>query len=372
MQVPFLDLRAQQARIQKELDSALNEVIDTTSFVGGPILASFQEQLAEFMGVKHAVGVASGTAAISIAVRALGLEPDAEVITTAYTAVPTPEAITRAGARPVFADIDEATYQIDPDSVAERIGPRTRALVVVHLHGLGAPIDRLQELARRHDLVLIEDVAQAQGARFQGRRLGTFGRAGCLSFFPSKNLGGFGDGGAVVTDDEQIDRFVMMYSNHGRITKFEHEIEGANERLDTLQAAVLRAKLPYLDEWNARRRQVAAWYAEDLGDVAGVTLPKPLPGVEPVWHLYVVRVPDRNGLQKFLKSRGVGSGLHYPLPLHLQKAYAWMGAGPGSYPAAERVTQDILSLPMDPFLTREQVSYVAEAVKDFLVGRTQA
>ncbi|MFQ5699198.1 MAG: DegT/DnrJ/EryC1/StrS family aminotransferase [Myxococcota bacterium] len=369
MQVPFLDLPRQHARIRDELDRALGSVVESAAFVGGPRVASFQEALAEFVGTRHAVGVASGTSALAITLRALGLEPGDEVITTALTAAPTAEAVTLAGARVVFADIDENTFQIDPQSVAEQVTSRTRALLPVHLYGLAAPLDALEPIAREHDLVLIEDTAQALGARFRGARLGSIGRAGCLSFFPSKNLGGFGDGGAVVTDDPEIHRFVTMYSNHGRLTKFDHEIEGANERLDGLQAAVLEVKLRHLDAWNARRREVAGWYAEDLLEVEEVTLPSPLEDVEPSWHLYVIRISDRDALQRHLKSRGIQTGQHYPLPLHLQRAYGWMQLGRGTFPAAELATSRILSLPMDPFLTREQVRYVTDSIKDFAAGR---
>lgn len=369
MQVPFVDLPGQHSHIRSELDQAVESVIENAAFVGGPRVASFQEALAEFTGTRHAVGVASGTSALAIALRALGLQPGDEVITTTLTAAPTAEAITLAGARVVFADIDENTFQIDPESVEAQITSRTRVLLPVHLYGLGAPLDALERIARERDLILIEDAAQALGARFGGARVGSIGRAGCLSFFPSKNLGGFGDGGAIVTDDPEIHRFATMYSNHGRLTKFDHEIEGANERLDGLQAAVLEVKLRHLDDWNARRRSVAGWYAEDLLEVEDVTLPLPIEGVEPTWHLYVIRVSDRDSLQRFLKSRGIQTGLHYPSPLHLQRAYGWMKLERGALPAAELAAQRVLSLPMDPFMTPEQVHYVTDCIQDFAAGR---
>ncbi len=363
MKIPFLDLAAQHRRIRGELDEAIRGVVDACAFIGGERLRRFEKALAAHMERRHARGVATGTAALTIALRALRLEPGDEVITTALSAVPTPEAITLAGARVVFADLEPGTFQIDPDQVASLITPRTRAILPVHLYGLSARIDRLLGIAERHELAVIEDVAQAQGARFQGQRLGSFGLAGCLSFFPSKNLGGFGDGGAVVTDDEDLARFVTMYRNHGRLEKFTHEFEGANERLDALQAAILEVKLRTLDAWNARRREVAQWYQEALAEVEEVALPQPIAGCEPVWHLYVVLVPHRETVAKELNERGVATGLHFPQALHMQPAYAYLGHGRGSFPVAEQVAAHCLSLPMDPFLTREQVGYVAAQLK---------
>jgi len=365
VKVPFLDLKSLHARIQEELDHAIREVTGHTAFIGGPALARFERDLAEFMETAHAKGVSSCTAGLAMALRSLGLAPDDEVITTVHTAIPTAESIRLAGAKLVFADIDEATYQIDPEQVASLVTRKTRAILPVHLYGLAAPIDSILEIAERHGLTVIEDVAQAQGARFQGRRLGTFGKAGCLSFFPSKNLGGFGDGGAVVTDDDELHRFVSMYSNHGRLEKFTHEFEGANERLDGLQAAVLGVKLRYLDEWNERRRQVAGWYEEELGSIEELGLPRPIEGSEPVWHLYVVRAPDRDSLQRYLQERHIGCGLHYPISLNLQPAYAHLGQGEGSFKVAEKVASEVLSLPMDPFLTREQVGAVGDVLRDY-------
>jgi dTDP-4-amino-4,6-dideoxygalactose transaminase len=262
----------------------------------------------------------------------------------------------------VLVDIDPETWLIDPARVAEAITPRTRALLPVHLYGMPVALDALLDIAARHGLVLIEDCAQAAGARYRGRRVGSLGRAGCHSFFPSKNLGGFGDGGALVTDDPELDRFTAMYRDHGRLEKFSHEMIGANERLDTLQAAVLRVKLQYLDEWNARRRSVADWYAEDLDGVSEIRLQRRVTGAEPVWHLFAIRAPGRDALAESLREKGIGTGLHYPLSLDRQPAFAFLGRA-GRCPVAERVCREVLSLPMDPFLTREQVRHVAEALK---------
>ncbi|HTO70662.1 MAG TPA: DegT/DnrJ/EryC1/StrS family aminotransferase [Myxococcota bacterium] len=369
MKVPFLDLQGQHARIRGELDAAVRAVVDDCAFIQGKPVARFEAALAKQLERRHARGVSSGTAALSIALRALGVGPGDEVITTAHTAVPTAESILLVGARPVFVDVDPETWLIDADRVEAALTPCTRALLPVHLYGMPAPLDRLLALAAQHGLPLVEDCAQAAGARLHGKRLGSFGRAGCHSFFPSKNLGGFGDGGALATDDDGIAEFAAMYRDHGRKEKFVHEIMGANERLDGLQAAVLEVKLRYLDEWNARRREVAGWYAEELAGIRSVRLQRrSAPSAEPVWHLFAVCVEDRDGLAKHLADRGVGTGIHYPLALSQQPMFARCAA-PGDFPVAERVCREVLSLPMDPFLEREQVSWVCEAVKQFCVER---
>jgi len=363
MDVPFLDLRGQHERLRAELDAAWAGAIDESAFIMGKPVELFEGELSAFMERRFARGVSNCTSALMLSLRWLGLKPGDEVITTVHTAIATAEAITLAGGRVVFADIDPESWLIDLRHVESLIGPRTRALLPVHLYGMPAPIDRFAALAQKHGLSLIEDVAQAQGARYRGRRVGSFGLAGCLSFFPSKNLGGFGDGGAVVTDDPELSRYVAMFSNHGRLEKFTHEIQGGNERLDALQAAILRIKLRRLDEWNARRRQVADWYAQELSGVEGLSLQRRTPQAEPVWHLFAVQAAERDALASRLKARGIGTGLHYPLPLNLQPAFAAFGQGRGSFPVAERLCDHVLSLPMDPFLTRDQVAYVSEAVR---------
>jgi len=361
MNVPFLDLRAQHDRIRSELDAAIREVIDTASFVNGPAVAQFEHAFARFCGHRFAYGVSSGTAALSIALRALGVQPGDEVITAGLGAVPTAEAIVLAGATPVLVDVDPDTWLIDAERVAASITPRTRALIPVHLYGMPVPVAPLLDLAKRHGLDVIEDCAQAAGARLDGQRVGSFGRAGCHSFFPSKNLGGFGDAGALTTDDEGLARFAAMYRDHGRLEKFTHEIIGANERLDSIQAAVLSVKLRQLDEWNARRRAVADWYAEELSGIAEIRLQRRVPGAEPVWHLFTICSPDRDRLAEALKQRGIGTGLHYPVSLNRQPSFAFLGER--ALPVAERICAETLSLPMDPFLTREQVHWVCEAIK---------
>ena len=361
--VPFLDLAGQHARLRPELDAAWRATVDGSAFIMGEPVEAFESELAAYMESRFACGVSNCTAALMLSLRALKLAPGDEVITTVHTAIATAEAITLAGGTVVFADIDPESWLVDLAQVESPITPRTRALLPVHLYGMPLPIDEFVALAARRGLALIEDLAQAQGARFAGRRVGTFGLAGCLSFFPSKNLGGFGDGGAVITDDADLSRYVSMYRNHGRLEKFTHEIQGGNERLDGLQAAILRVKLHVLDEWNARRRQVADWYAEELAGLDEIVLQRRTPGAEPVWHLFVVQTERRDALAAALKQRGIGTGLHYPMPLNLQPAFAHLGQGRGAFPVAERLCDQVLSLPMDPFLTREQVAAVADAVR---------
>jgi len=369
MQVPFSDLSAQYLEARSEIDAAWQDVVTRSAFIGGEPVKRFETELAASFGLKYACGVASGTAALAITLRSFGLGPEDEVITTVHTAAPTAEAITLAGARIVFCDIEEETFEIDPAAVEAAITPRTRVLLPVHLYGLSARLKELLAIARKHNLILLEDCAQAQGTLYDGRPVGTFGVAGCLSFFPSKNLGGFGDGGAVVTNDEKIERFVRMYSNHGRLSKFDHTIQGANERLDALQAALMLPKLRRLEQWNERKRQAAEWYRRRLSDIEEVRLPHPVPECTPTWHLFVVRIADRDDLARLLKERGVSTGLHYPLPLNLQPAFESLSKPAGSFPVAERLTQrEILSLPMFPHIAEEQVDYVCRQIREYVTA----
>ncbi len=369
MQVPLCDLTAQYLEAKEEIDTAFHEAAMKSAFIGGEPVKKFETELASSFGLKHAVGVSNCTAALSIVLKSLALQPGDEVITTVHTAAPTAEAITLAGGRIVFCDIEEATFQIDPKAVEAAITPRTRALLPVHLYGLSVRLRELLAIAEKHHLILIEDCAQAQGTLYDGKPVGTYGAAGCLSFFPSKNLGAFGDGGAVVTDNDEIARFVRMYSNHGRQSKFDHTIQGANERLDALQAAIMLPKLRRLAQWNERRRQAAEWYRQRLADVEEVRLPQPIPECTPTWHLYVIRTEGRDALAKFLKDKGVGTGLHYPMPLNLQPAFASLNKPAGSFPVAEWVTQqEILSLPMYPHLREEQVDHVCAQIREYIVS----
>lgn len=365
MKVPFADLKPQYQEIKAEIDSAISNVIANTSFIGGKPVKEFEQALAKSFGRQFACGVANGTAAIAMTLRALDLGPEDEVITTVHTAIPTAEAIVLGGAKIVFCDIEEDSYNIDPKAIEAAITPRTKALLPVHLYGQPVKLAEIKAIAEKHSLVLIEDCAQAQGAAYNGKPVGTFGLAGCLSFFPSKNLGGFGDGGAMVTDDAAVDKYVRMYCNHGRTDKYLHEFVGTNERLDALQAAILNEKMKKLDEWNARRRNVADWYKELLADVPEISLPYVIPEATPIWHLFVILVENREAFMDYLSKQGVSTGLHYPMALHQQPAFKHMGFKPGDFPAAEKVTSQCVSLPMYPQMTREEAEYVSECIKSY-------
>lgn len=365
MQVSFVDLHPQYLEVQSEIDQALRKLIDTTSFIGGKTVKAFEEQLARAEGRRHAIGLKSGTAALVLALQALDLPPDAEVITTPMTAVPTVEAVVQAGLRPVLCDIDPAACQLSPEAAAAAITDKTRVLLPVHLYGIPAPLREFSALAERHGLYLVEDVAQAQGAALDGRRVGTWGKAACYSFFPSKCLGGFGDGGALATDDEAVATHVRAASNHGRLEKYVHGWVGYNERLDTLQAAVLGAKLPRLAAWNEARARAAGWYLDGLAGIEDIVLPEVPEGAAPAWHLFVIRTPLRDELAAWLKEQGVGTGLHYPIPVHLHPAYEFLGYKAGSLPEAEKAADTVLSLPMYPHLKESEAAYVIEQVTRF-------
>lgn len=363
--VPLVDLRRQYAPLLAQLQAAACQVLTDCDFIGGKAVRAFEAEFAAALGVTSSVGVASATAGLQATLWALGIGPGDEVIVPAHTAIATAEAVMLTGAQVVFADIEPDTGTLDPDDVARRITSRTRAIVPVHLYGQAADMDRLLPLARQHDLYLVEDCAQAIGARLHGRALGSFGDAGVYSFFPSKNLGGFGDGGAVIARDPALLNRVRMYSNHGREDKFRHDFEGTNSRLDTLQAALLRVNLPHLPAWNAARRAIADQYQQHLGRLPWLTLPVTRPGAEHIHHVYVVRTRWRDALAVHLHELGVQTGLHYPIALHRQPAYARLDLGPGSLPVAEDVCATCLSLPMFPSLTPAEVDRVCDAVGRF-------
>jgi dTDP-4-amino-4,6-dideoxygalactose transaminase len=368
--IPLVDLKAQYLSIKDEIDAAIQRCIDRATFILGPEVAAFEEEFAAFCGVRHAVGVDSGTAALHLALRILGVGPGDEVVTTAYTFIATAEVVSLVGARPVFVDIDPRTYNMDPAKLEEAITPRTRAIIAVHLAGQPADMDPILDVARRHGLPVIEDAAQAHGATYRGRPVGTLGDLACFSFYPGKNLGCYGDGGALVTDRDDYADQARLLRDHGRRSKYEHLVTGYGYRLDALQAAILRAKLPHLHEWNERRRAHAAAYAELLRPL-GVGLPQELPGARSVYHLYVVRVPARDQVFASMRERGIGVGIHYPIPLHLQPVYRDLGYREGDFPEAERAAREVLSLPMYPELTRAQMERVAAALAEALeaVGR---
>jgi dTDP-4-amino-4,6-dideoxygalactose transaminase len=364
MRVPLMDLKAQYLTLSHEIDDAIRAVIDRSDFVSGLDVGQFEKEFAQYLGCTEVVGVASGTAALHLALVACGIEPGDEVVTTAHTFAATGEAIVHAGARPVFVDIDESTYLIDPNQAEDAITPRTRAILPVHLYGQPCDMDALLDIASRRGLWLVEDAAQAHGARFKGKACGTLGHIGCFSFYPGKNLGAYGDGGAVCSNDRALAARVRKLRDHGRSGKYEHELIGFGERLDTIQAAILRVKLRKLDEWNRRRREHAADYRALLEGLVG--LPVEQRGAHHVYHLFVVRTEVRDALLEHLRSQGVTAGVHYPIPLHKQAAFRNAGFSDVALPTTERVVDEILSLPMYPELTRTQLNYVVEVVVSFL------
>jgi dTDP-4-amino-4,6-dideoxygalactose transaminase len=432
--IPFLDLKVQYSQIREELAPVLDHIMENGAFIGGPEVASFEAEFAAFCGSPHCVGLNSGTDALRFALIAAGVGPGDEVITVPHTFIATTEAISQAGAVPVFVDIDPQTCTLDParlqefierncrvvqstnqlevfsepwitpagkaqaDSKAEQ--PRSvvstsrglqrrprasdgvmepllinhstnrpvRAIVPVHLYGQTADMDPILALAREFRLTVVEDACQAHGALYKGRPAGSMGTAGCFSFYPGKNLGAFGDAGAVVTADEALAGRIRMLRDHGQSRKYYHDIEGYNGRLDAIQAAVLRLKLKRLAAWNRARRENAALYTQLLSDVPGVSVVREAPYAQSVYHLYVILTDDRDGLQQYLTEKGVGTGLHYPLPLHLQQAYASMGHRRGDFPVTERTAARLLSLPMYAELTREQIEFVVDCIKKYMEG----
>lgn len=365
--ISFLDLTAAYRRLQPEIDAALGRVAAAGHYILGDEVAAFESEFAAYVGLDYAIGVASGTDAVMLALRACGVGPGDEVITASHTAVATVAAIEQCGATPHFADIDAATFTMDAAALEAAITPRTKAVVVVHLYGCPADMDAIMPIARAHGLVVVEDCAQAHGARYAGRMAGTMGDAAAFSFYPTKNLGALGDGGAVVTDRPEVAERLRQLRQYGWRERYISEIPGFNSRLDELQAAVLRARLRHLDEENDDRRRLAAAYDQALGPLP-VATPFARPVDKPVYHLYVIRSEQRDALQAYLGRRGIGTAIHYPVPVHRQPAYARLGYGPGSLPATETAAREILSLPLYPDLPPAAVASVAAAISDFLAG----
>jgi dTDP-4-amino-4,6-dideoxygalactose transaminase len=357
--VPLVDLAAQHMDVAEEVMSALAEVMRSGAFIGGPAVGQFETEYSRAMDVAHCVGVANGTDALELALRAVGVRPGGEVILPANTFVATAEAVARIGAEPVLVDVDEEHLLIDPDRVAEAVTARTQAIVPVHLFGQVAPVERLTTIAESCGAVIVEDAAQAQGARRFGQLAGSLGAAAGTSFYPGKNLGAAGDAGAVTTGDAEIAARVRLMAAHGSSEKYRHDVVGMNSRLDTVQAVVLRAKLRRLPEWNERRRVAAARYGVLLEGIRALRLPRSMHGNEDAWHLYVVRLGERDRVLAALQGAGIAVGIHYPCPVHLTKAFAYLGKGEGDFPVAEVASKEILSLPLFPHITVEQQEYVA-------------
>ncbi|MEK3883093.1 DegT/DnrJ/EryC1/StrS family aminotransferase [Paenibacillus sp. PL2-23] len=364
LNIPLIDLRAQYKELKKEIDAAMRRVLDSGVYIGGPEVELLEKEIAALTGARFAISVANGTDALTLALEAAGIGAGDEVITTAFTFFATAEAIVRVGAIPVYADIDTATFNLNPDDVEAKVTPRTKALLPVHIFGQPADMDALQSIAERHNLLIIEDACQAIGAAFKGRPVGAIGDIGCISFFPTKNLGGYGDGGIVVTNNEAIADRIRLLCHHGSRRKYFHEEVGYNSRLDPLQAAALRVKLGKLHEWNERRREAAAYYRQGL-DGLPLELPADPHDSRHVYHLFVALTKDRDRLAVQLKRHGISTGHYYPCPLHLQQAMRAFGMKRGDLPVTERICDLSFALPMSPHLTREQQDYIADKLRRY-------
>jgi dTDP-4-amino-4,6-dideoxygalactose transaminase len=362
--VPFIDLKTQHRALRDELNQAMQRVMERADFALGEDVVRFEEEFAAFCGTRYAVGVDSGLSALELSLRALEIGPGDEVIVPAHTFIATAAAVTFAGAQPILVDVDPTTYNMDVAQIEAAITPRTRAIIPVHLYGLPAQMDAILQVADKHGLAVIEDACQAHGAHYKGRRVGSLGHASAFSFYPTKNLGGCGDGGMMVTDDAQVAEQVRAVRNCGQRVKGRHELPPFNHRLDTLQAAILRVKLRYLEGWNEARRRNAALYTKLLAG-NGVVTPVEASDSVHVYHLYVVRTPQRDALQAHLRKQGIGTGIHYPIPIHLQPFYAQSGFRRAQFSVTEQLCDEILSLPMFPEMTAEQVQYVATQVIEF-------
>ncbi len=381
MNVPFLDLKTQYKSIKSEIGVAIQNVMDDCAFVQGPYLKKFENDFADYLGIQHVVGVNSGTSALAIILKSLRIihswpVHEWEAIIPANTFIATAESVLQAGGRPVLVDIDEQTYNMDPGKIENVISERTKVIIPVHLYGQPADMDRLITIANKYNLMIVEDAAQAHGAKYlsgsniensEWKNIGNFSHATSFSFYVSKNLGAYGDGGAIGTNDDKIADFIRMHRDHGSKIKYEHEFIGSTDRLDDIQAAILNVKLKYLDEWNKRRKINADLYNKYFAGVEDVIIPKVPNWAKPSWHLYVIRVLNREGLMSHLKENGVGCGYHYKIPLHLQPALNFLNKKNGHFPVAEKVMNEIISIPMYPELNENQIKYVVQKIKDFVV-----
>jgi dTDP-4-amino-4,6-dideoxygalactose transaminase len=365
MNVPLVDLKAQYEPLKEQILDDIAEILDGMWLFLGENVQAFEEEFGELCEVEHAVGVSEGTTALQLALMACDVGHGDEVITVSHTFIATSEAIALTGAKPVFVDIDPETYTMDVSKIEEAITPKTRAIIPVHLYGQPADMDPIMEIAEQNDLWVIEDACQAHGAGYKGRRTGGLGHMAAYSFYFSKNLGAYGEAGMVTTNDDELAETVSMLRDHGSPEKYSHTLVGLNGRLDEIQAAVLRAKLPHLEDWNDQRRASAAHYTELLSNVEGVITPKVADYAEHVFHLYVARVPQRDELRTYLRERDIGAGIHYPTPCHLQPAFESLGYSKGDFPVTEQIVDEIISVPIYPELTAEQREYVVDTIQEF-------
>ncbi|MFC1669967.1 DegT/DnrJ/EryC1/StrS family aminotransferase [Spirochaetota bacterium] len=365
MKVNFVDLKAQYLSIKDEVDKAIEGVLSKTQFSAGPSVEEFEEKFAKAHKAKYCIAVNSGTSALHIALLALDIGHGDEVIVPANTFFATPEAVSLTGAVPVFVDCEERFYNIDPEKVEKAINKKTRAITAVHLYGQPAQIDRLRAIARKHKIFLIEDCAQAHLSEYKGKPVGTYGVAGCFSFYPSKNLGAFGEGGAVITNNKSFAKKILALRDHGSYKKYYHDLIGHNYRMEGLQGAVLNVKMKYISKWTKTRIDNAAVYREHLDDISQIILPELSPHGRHVYHLFVIRTKKREKLKSFLESKGIYTGIHYPIPCHLQKAYAGLKYKRGSFPNSEKFSREILSLPMSEQLKKDEIIYTSKMIGEF-------
>lgn len=366
MRVPFLDLKAQYSSLKDEIVVALQEVMDHTAFAGGRFVAQFEKKFASYCQTDFAIAVNSGTSALWLALLALGVGEGDEVITVPSTFIATAEAISFCGARPVFVDIDEKTYNMNPDLLEDAITDRIKAIIPVHLFGQPADMDPILKIAKKHEIYVVEDACQAHGAEYKGKRTGSMGDAGCFSFYPGKNLGAYGEGGAVITNKSGLDEKIRMLRDHGQSKKYYHALIGWNARMDGFQGAILNVKLKRLAVWNEARRNNAMLYNKLLSDVEGVIIPEEADYARHIYHVYAIRVPNRDELMKFLAEKEISTGIHYPVPVHLQQAYQFLGLREGSFPVAEQCANEFVSLPMYPELDHAQIEFTVEQIKQFM------
>ena len=362
MNIPLVDLRRQYLSIKKEVDQAIQEVIDNSAFIMGENVQEFENEFAEFCGVRYGVGTSSGTTALHLALVVCGIKQGDEVITVPYTFIATTEAISYTGAKAVFVDIEDRSYTMDAEKIEEAITERTRAIIPVHLFGHPADMDKITKIAKKHNLIVIEDACQAHGAEYKGKKVGSLGDIAAFSFYPGKNLGAYGDAGMAVTNNEEFAEKMRLLRNHGRNKRYYHQIEGYNYRLDTIQAAILRVKLRHLEEWTEKRRRNAKLYNKLLKG-SGVKTPVEMEYAKHVYHLYVIKTEKREKLYSRLKENGISAAVHYPLPLHLQEAYRYLGWKKGDFPISEACSERLLSLPMFPELTTDEIKKIAGIVE---------
>jgi dTDP-4-amino-4,6-dideoxygalactose transaminase len=366
MKIPFLDLKAQYESIKDEINDVIQQVMDSCAFAGGQFVENFESKFAAFCYCEHAIGVGNGTEALWLALLALGVGPEDEVITVPNTFMATAEAISFCGARPVFVDIDVSTYNMSATGFEQAITARTKAVIPVHLFGQTADMDPIMEVARSFGLFVIEDASQAHGAEYKGRRAGSIGDAGCFSFYPGKNLGAYGEAGAVVTNDSELEKKIRILRDHGQYQKYHHNMIGWNARMDGLQGAVLDVKLKYLNEWTEKRRTNAKRYDELLNGTDGIVVPREADYAKHVYHVYAIRTNARDAMLERLAEKNIYCGIHYPVPVHLQKAYELLELPAGSFPIAEKCASEFLSLPMFPELSREQIEHIVTEIRQFL------